>query len=85
MITPEEATARLNALDCTGAERALLDKLVAAQGGLVPKADISTGTSNTAEVLISRLRKKIAAAAIPVTITTLRAHGYHLVLKAGEA
>lgn len=74
-------------LDLTGMERTVLGHLLMNAGTVVSRADLHTASyplgatpiaSNVLEVIVSRLRKKVAAAGVPIAITTLRGRGYRL-------
>lgn len=58
----------------------LEEALDAVRGGVVPPR-----TSNVLEVLIGRLRKRLAAAGVPVEIRSVRGRGYTLLLSTTEA
>ena len=70
-----------------------MQQLDQAEGNLITKAEIADKTglgggdraSNTIEVLVGRIRKKLAAADVPLRIVTVRGRGYHLERLVGEA
>jgi DNA-binding response OmpR family regulator len=86
-------TADVTSLDLTAGERKLINQLLAADGAVVSKQDLQAGTgarlrtptSNPQEVLVGRLRKKLAAAGVKMAIRTVRGLGYRLERTGGAA
>jgi DNA-binding response OmpR family regulator len=75
-----------NAIELTSLEYRLLEYLFHRTGEVVSRSDIwnhvfedeSGGSSNTVDVYIGYLRKKLSAAGAPALIHTKRGHGYIL-------
>lgn len=85
-MVPEERSVRVGQqlVQLTQAEFNVLQILVDRIGSLVARADLDVrnrgSKSNVLEVMISRLRKKLASAETEMDIQTVRSRGYRLVV-----
>lgn len=81
-----QATCGTNPLPLTAKELAILEALMHAQGGVVTRSQLleyawgeeQEPMSNTIEVLVSRLRRRLAQAGSKVQIRGVRGSGYRL-------
>jgi DNA-binding response OmpR family regulator len=85
----ESAEPLFATLPLTGGELMVMRELDFAQGVPTTNADIAAATGlqggSNIEVLIGRIRKKLAAAEVPLRINTLRSRGYYLERTGGDS